>query len=499
VTAPAAGGDIATATPGTEIPPQRGGMFRALRVRNFRLYVGGQIVSLVGTWMQRVAQDWLVLELTDSGIALGITTALQFGPTLLFSLWGGVLADRYDKRRILQITQATMALIALTLGLLTLGGAVALWHVYLLAGLLGITSALDIPVRQSFMVEMVGREDLPNAVGLNAATFNSARIVGPAMAGLMINVVGIGWVFIVNAVSTGAVIIGLGLMRSAELHPTPRVARARGQLREGLRYVRGRTDLMLTMAMVFMIGTFGLNFQVTLALVARFTFGRGAGSYGLLSTALAIGSLAGALLAMRRRKRVRLRFLFAALLTFGLLEITVGLMPTYLAVALMLIPAGAVALSFSVAANSSVQLSVDPTMRGRVMALYLLCFMGGTPVGAPLIGALADAFGARVGLMSGGIACASVALVLGAVHARRRGIPMRAAVRSEVSHVVRRSTRRAPRRPPTGCVVDGVARGRTGSVPSTHGHVRACNGTRPLPAGDSRSAARGDDLADPAR
>jgi MFS family permease len=463
-------------------------MFRAMRVRNYRLYLGGQIVSLTGTWMQRVAQDWLVLELSDSGIALGITTALQFGPTLLFSLWGGVLADRYDKRRILMITQSVMALIALSLGLLDLAGVVQLWQVYLLAGCLGVTSALDVPVRQSFVVEMVGRPDLPNAVGLNAATFNSARILGPAIAGLMINAAGTGSVFLVNAGSTVAVIAGLALMRPGELHVSPKVARANGQLREGLRYVRNRTDLILTMLMVFTIGTFGLNFQVTLALVARFTFGRGAGSYGLLSTALAVGSLCGALLATRRRKRARLRFLFAALLAFGLLEITVGLMPTYLSVALVLIPAGAVALSFTVAANSSVQLSVEPTMRGRVMALYLLCFMGGTPIGAPAIGALADAFGARVGLMSGGIACVLIASTLAIVFVRRHGIGLRSqieGVRTDVSDVVRRS-----RRPTVGCPGAG------GVVPSRRGRVRARTRARPAGVGERRSAACRGDLGD---
>jgi MFS family permease len=409
-------------------------MFVSLRVHNYRLYSSGQAISLTGTWMQRVAQDWLVLELSNSGTALGVVTALQFGPTLLFSLWGGVLADRYDKRRLLMLTQSAMVLVALTLGLLDVTGVVTLAHVYLLAGLLGVASALDIPVRQAFVVEMVGQEDLPNAVGLNASIFNCARIVGPAVAGLMINAVGTGWVFLVNAGSTLAVIAGLALMRPAELRRSPPVARARGQLREGLRYVRGRPDLVLTMLLVSVVGTFGLNFQITLALVARYVFERGAGSYGLLSTALAVGSLIGALLGSRRRHRPRLRFLLAAAMLFGLLEAAVGLMPTYLAVALTLVPAGAAALSFTVAANSSVQLSVDPTMRGRVMALYLLCFMGGTPLGAPTIGALADAFGPRAGLVGGGLVSVLVAVLLAVGYARRYGIPMRAGVTDAVRH-----------------------------------------------------------------
>jgi MFS family permease len=398
-------------------------MFRSLRVRNYRLYASGQVVSLTGTWMQRVAQDWLVLTLSGSGTALGIVTALQFGPTLLFSLWGGVLADRYDKRRLLVATQGAMATVALALGLLDVTGLVALWHVYLLAALLGVASAVDVPVRQSFVVEMVGPDDLTNAVGLNSATFNSARIVGPAVAGVMINAIGTGWVFLANAGSTLAVIAGLLLMRAAELHRAPRLARAKGQLREGLRYVRGRPDLLLTLLLVFVVGTFGLNFQITLALVAKYVFGRGAGSYGLLSTALAVGSLAGALLATRRRNRPSPRFLLATAVVFGLLVVAVGAMPTYLAVAIALLPAGAAALSFTTAANTSVQLGVDSTVRGRVMALYLLCFMGGTPLGAPTIGVLADTFGPRAGLVGGGVACVLLATGLGLLFARLDRVP----------------------------------------------------------------------------
>ncbi len=398
------------------------GMFRSLRVRNYRIFASGQVVSLTGTWMQRVAQDWLVLELSNSGTALGIVTALQFGPTLLFSLWGGVLADRYDKRRILLAAQTLMATFALALGLLDVTGAVTLWHVYLLAGLLGVASAIEVPVRQSFVVEMVGPDDLPNAVGLNSATFNTARIVGPAVAGVMITAVGTGWVFLANSALTLAVITGLLVMRPGELLRSPPVARARGQLREGLRYVRERSELLLPMLLVAVVGTFGLNFQITMALMAKDEFGRGAASYGLLSTMLAVGSLAGALLSTRRTGRPRQRFLLASACGFGLVEMAVGLMPTYAAVAIALVPAGAAALTFTIAANASVQLAAEPTMRGRVMALYLLCFMGGTPLGAPTIGALADAFGPRTGLIAGGAACAVAAVGLGLLLAWRRGV-----------------------------------------------------------------------------
>jgi hypothetical protein len=311
----------------------------------------------------------------------------------------------------------------------------------------------------------------------------------------MINAVGTGWVFLVNAGSTLAVITGLALMRSAELHPAPRVARGKGQLREGLRYVRGRPDLVLTMLLVFVVGTFGLNFQITLALVARYVFGRGAGSYGLLSTALAVGSLAGALLATRRRGRPRLRFLLFTAAMFGLLEAAVGVMPTYLAVAIVLVPAGAAALSFTVAANSSVQLGVEPTMRGRVMALYLLSFMGGTPAGAPTIGALADAFGPRAGLVGGGLICVLVALLIGARYARRRGIPIRAKV---VAAVRRRPPVALPRprlpdaAPPPGAATADAATADAATAEPVPGAVAAGKVSGTATAGPVPNAATAD-------
>lgn len=398
-------------------------MFRSLRVRNYRLFASGQIVSLTGTWMQRVAQDWLVLNLShNSGTALGVVTALQFTPTLLFGLWGGVLADRYDKRTLLVFTQSTMGLLALVLGLLDATGVVALWHVFMLAALLGTSNALDVPVRQSFVVEMVGRDELTNAVSLNSATFNSARIIGPAVAGLMINWVGTAPVFFVNAASVVAVLTGLALMRPAELYRAPSLPRAKGQLREGVRYVRSRADLVVPMLLVFIVGTFGLNFQITLALMAKQVFGLGAGSYGLLSTSLAVGSLTGALLSTRRKQRPRLLFLITAACAFGVVEVLAGVMPTYPSLMLMLVPAGATALTFTIAANSTVQMGTEPTMRGRVMALYLLCFLGGTPVGAPLIGTLAEHFGARASLIVGGAVSAVAALTIGLLLAHRRGV-----------------------------------------------------------------------------
>lgn len=403
-------------------PPASGGMFRSLKVRNYRLYASGQLISLTGTWMQRVAQDWLVLELTNSGTALGIVTALQFGPSLVLGLWGGVLADRYDKRKMLLATQTGLALVALLLGLLDVGGIVQYWQVLVLATALGTISALDTPVRQSFVVEMVGKHELANAVAINSTIFNAGRVLGPALAGVMISGIGTGFVFLINAGSSVGVLIALGMMRTAELRPSPPLRRAGGQLRDGFRYVRGREDLVLTMVLVFVIGTFGLNFQITTALLAKQVFHRSASGYGLLSTALAIGACVGAVIATRRTRRPSQLFLLGMALVFAVLEIGTGVMPGFDSTALLLVPTGLVMLTFTTAANSSVQLGVEPTMRGRVMALYLVCFMGGTPFGAPIIGWVAGAFGPRWGLIGGGLICLIAALGLAAVIARRRGL-----------------------------------------------------------------------------
>jgi len=397
-------------------------MFRSLRVRNYRLYAGGQLVSLTGTWMQRVAQDWLVLELTNSGTALGIVTALQFLPSLLFGLWGGLLADRYDKRKLLLATQSGLALVALILGVLDVTGIVQYWQVLVLALALGLVSAIDSPVRQSFVVEMVGPDDLTNAVGLNSTIFNSARILGPAVAGVMITAIGTGWAFVANGISSIAVLTGLALMRPAELRPSPAIDRIRGQLRAGLHYVRQRQDLLLTMVLVFVVGTFGLNFQITTALLAKQVFHRSATGYGLLSTALAVGACVGAVLATRRRTRPSLLFLLLAAMAFGLLEILAGSMPGFGATALMLVLVGLAMLTFTTAANSSVQLGVEATMRGRVMALYLMCFLGGTPIGAPIVGWVANTVGPRWGMIGGGLVCMAMAVGMALYLVRRRSL-----------------------------------------------------------------------------
>jgi len=394
--------------------------FRSLRVRNYRLFATGQAVSLSGTWAQRVAQDWLVLEITDNDpVALGVVTALQFLPVLILGLYGGVLADRHDKRRLLVLAQGAMAVLALGLATLDLTGVVELWHVYALAVGLGVATAVDTPTRQAFVSEMVGPDDLPNAVSLNSATFNASRIVGPALAGVAIALWGTGWVFLANAVSYGAVLVGLLMMRPAELvHPTRQPAQ-KGQVREGLRYVLERRQLAVPIALVFMVGTFGLNFQLTLALVAKKVFETGATSFGLLTSAFAFGSLLGALASARRSGPPTADRMLGAALVFGLLEVVVGLAPTFPSMLLLLVPTGMAVLTFTTTTNALVQLGCDAAVRGRVMALYVLVFLGGTPVGAPLVGVVADAFGPRMPLLVGGAVCAVSAVVAGALLGRQ--------------------------------------------------------------------------------
>jgi MFS family permease len=386
-------------------------------------------VSNTGSWMQRVAQDWLVLELThNSGTALGITTGLQFLPLLLFSLWGGVIADRYSKRRILMVTQTAMGGLALILGILALTGTVRIWHVYLLAFGLGLATVVDNPTRQAFAVEMVGRDDMANAIALNSAVFNLARIAGPAVAGLVIALVGTPAAFLVNAASYGAVLISLKLMRPGELHPAQRAPRGPGQLREALSYVRERPALWLPMILIFFVSTFGMNFQVTTALMSRTVFHTGAGAFGLASAVFAFGALGGALLAARRR-RPTLRLLLATSLAFSILEVMSGFVPDYVSFLLILVPIGLTLLTFTTAANSSTQLSTAPEMRGRVMGLYMLVFLGGTPLGSPLAGWVAETYGARMTLIAGGVISVAATVVMTLLLARYRGVRVRACLR----------------------------------------------------------------------
>jgi MFS family permease len=404
-------------------------MFSSLRVRNFRLFATGQVISNSGTWMQRVAQDWLILELTHgSGTAVGIATGLQFLPLLLFSLWGGMIADRYSKRNILMITQGTMGALAVILGTLTVTGVVQPWHVYLLAFGLGLATVVDNPTRQSFAVEMVGKKDLTNAIALNSAVFNLARISGPAVAGIVISLVGTPAAFFLNAASYLAVIISLKMMRPSELVPAERVVRARGQLREGLAYVRSRPDLLMTLVLVFFVATFGMNFQVTTALMSRVVFHTGAGRFGIASAVFAFGALLGALVAARRIKQ-GMRLLVITALAFSVLEVGTAFMPNYWLFLVLLVPTGLTVISLSTAANASIQLTTPAEMRGRVMGIYMLVFLGGTPIGSPLTGWVAQEFGTRMALASGGIISVAATVVVGLLIARRRGVPVRTYLR----------------------------------------------------------------------
>jgi MFS family permease len=378
--------------------------------------------------MQRVAQDWLVLNLThNSGTALGITTGLQFAPMLL-SLWGGGLADRYSKRGILMVTQALMGGLALILGVLALTGTVQIWHVYLLAFAVGMVTMVDNPTRQAFAVEMVGKKGMANAIALNSAVFNLARIAGPAIAGLVIAAVGTPAAFMVNAASYAAVLISLKLMRPGELHRVPRAPRAAGQLREALSYVRARPNLWMTLILIFFVSTFGMNFQVTTALMSRGVFHTGAGSFGIASAIFAFGALGGALIAARRGTPT-LRLLVATSLAFSVFELLSGVMPDFLSFVIMLIPTGLALLTLTTAANSTMQLGTTAVMRGRVMGLYMLVFMGGTPLGSPLAGWIAAAYGPRASIVFGGAVALIATVVVGLVLAHRSGIRARSYLR----------------------------------------------------------------------
>ncbi len=385
--------------------------FSSLKYFNYRLWFVGGLVANVGTWMQRVAQDWLVLTVlsNDSGVAVGITTALQFAPVLALSAYAGVLADRLPRRALLIATQASQGVLALGLGALVLLGHAQLWHVYVFALLLGCVSAIDGPVRMTFVADMVPAEKLSNAVGLNSASFNAARLIGPGLAGVLIAWIGTGWVFALNGVSFLATILALTQMRASELNAAPRTTGSRrGQLRAGVAYVRGRSDIVVIMVVVGVVSTFGLNFQLTSALMARTVFEKGAGEYGILGSVLAIGSLSGALLAARR-ERPRVRLVIGSAFGFGISTGLLALMPTYTMFMIACIPVGFASLTMLTAANSALQVGTEPSMRGRVMSLYMVVFLGATPIGSPFVGWVAETFGARWSIGVGSISALVVA------------------------------------------------------------------------------------------
>ena len=386
-------------------------MFRSLSGFNYRLWFAGALVSNIGTWMQRTAQDWIVLtELTDNdAVAVGITMSLQLGPQLLLVPWSGLIADRFDRRKLLIATQSVMAALGAGLGLIVVLGVAELWHVYAFALALGVASAIDAPARQAFVSELVSEKNLPNAVSLNSASFNGARLIGPAVAGILTAAVGAGWVFLLNGVTFAAVLISLIKLRKDELRVAPRAPRGPGQLKAGIDYVRHRSDIVVILVIIFIIGTFGMNFPIYAATMASVEFHHGAGEFGLLSSMIAIGSTAGALLAARR-ERPRMRVLFVSAAAFGATALLSALMPTYWMFGIALVLVGFTAITLMTTANGIVQTTTAPVMRGRVMALYMAVFMGGTPLGAPIIGFVANEFGPRwalgVGAASGFIACA---------------------------------------------------------------------------------------------
>jgi MFS family permease len=405
------------------------GTFRSLESFNYRIWAAGALVSNVGSWMQRTAQDWIVLtELTHrNATAVGIVMGLQFGPQVLLLPLTGFAADHLDRRKILLCTQAAMGLLALGLGLLVVTGVVQLWHVYIFAFLLGCAAAFDSPARQTFVAELVEERHLPNAVALNSTSFNAARMIGPAIAGVLIAGVGSGWVFLINAVSFIAVLCSLVLLHPDKLQPNNRAVRTRGSFVEGFRYVSRRPDLKTILFMLFLVGTFGLNFPIFISTMSVTVFHAGASQYGLLTSMMAAGSVAGALMAATRRKP-GIPVLLAGAAIFGVGCAVAAVMPSYLLFGIVLFVVGMAAQTFTTSTNSLVQTSTEPGMRGRVIAILLAIALGGTPVGAPIVGWIADTFGPRWALGVGaasGLLAAAVAIVYLArlsglgIHAKR--------------------------------------------------------------------------------
>ncbi|MDR0284987.1 MAG: MFS transporter, partial [Propionibacteriaceae bacterium] len=380
-------------------------------IRNYRLWFFGALVSNLGTWIQRIAQDWLVLrELTsNSGLAAGIVTALQFAPVLFLSAWAGVLADRLPRRRLLLCTQAGQAVLAFSLGVLVLTGHVTLWFVYVFAFLLGCVTAIDAPVRQTFVAEMVPLESLPNAIGLNSASFNSSRLIGPALAGFLIQAFGTGWAFVINGVTFAATIAGLLAMRHSELHVVAHAAKEKRQIRAAVAYIRHHPEIWLILIVIGVVSCLGFNGQLTTSMMATQVFDRPAGQFGLLSSMFGVGALIGALLAARRT-HPRLRLIIGATLGFAVASAVSAVMPTYLTFGLAGIFVGLCTLTLMTAANSTIQITTEPAMRGRVVALYMLVFQGATPIGSPVIGWLSEAVGTRWAIGVGAIAALGAAI-----------------------------------------------------------------------------------------
>lgn len=386
--------------------------FQSFEEHNYRLWFTGSLFASSGQWMQRVAQDWLVLTVLTrgGGLEMGVVTALQFLPILLFSPWAGLAADRFERRRLLQITQSLMMIFGFSLGFLILTGRIELWMVYILAFAGGTVLAFENPVRQSFVSELVAPRMLPNAVALNSTAFNSARLIGPALSGLIIDMVGMGWVFVVNGALLTVPIVTLALLRTEDLNILPKVPRQKGQLREGFQYIMGRRDIVLILFLMGVVSCFGLNFQITSALMATQIFDIPAGGYGLMSSFLAIGAICGSLM-VARSNNPRLQLIIAAALFFGVALGLLALSPTYWWFLLIAIPTGALSMTLISSANAAVQISTAPQFRGRVMAIYSMIFLGTTPIGAPIVGWIGEQYGARWSMGIGAIITIVAALI----------------------------------------------------------------------------------------
>jgi MFS family permease len=398
--------------------------FRSMSVRNYRLYFAGQLISTTGTWMQSIAQAWLVLQITGSGVALGVTVALQFTPVLLVGAWGGLVADRVDKRRLLVGTQAAAGVLALVLGAVTALGVVQLWMIFVLALGLGAVNAVDNPARRAFVVEMVGTEHVSNAVSLSSAMFMAARVIGPAIAGLVIAGLGVSWCFFANGVSYSAAVLAFMAMREKEFFAVEPVPKRKGQLREGLRYAWSTPALRLVLVLTAVIGTLAFNFQVVLPLLAKETFSGGAETLGVLYAFMSIGSVIGGLVSAHEAQATR-RFVLGAALAFGGALVVAAFAPTLSLELLVLVPVGAAGIAFTAMSNGVLQTECAPEMRGRVAALFTVAFLGSTPIGGPIIGWVSQQLGPRAGLWVGGVATLAVTVTAIAGIRRHREVPRR--------------------------------------------------------------------------
>ncbi|WJX99808.1 MFS transporter [Curtobacterium sp. 458] len=413
-----------------ERPPWRHTLI-ALSVPNFRIFTATNLVAMTAGWMQRIAQDWLVLQLTGSVAQVGITVACQFAPMLFFGLFGGVIVDRFSKRALMMLTQGAFAVLSLVLAVLTLTGVVQAWHIWVIAFVVGMVTVIDNPARQVFVTEIVGHQHLRNAISVNSSVFQLGGMIGPALSGALLVAVGAGWSFGVNAVACAAVVVTLGFLRVSELHRTPPAPRTKGQLVEGLRYAMGKPTILVPVVLMAFFSVFALTMPVLLSAFASEVYDVGAGGYGVFNSAVAIGALAGALLSTRRAV-VRLRTIVGGVFWTGVLLVVTGAVPVIAPFTVALVAVGMSQLLFMTASNSLVQLSSNVAIRGRVMSLYVLVLLGGQAIGGPIMGQVVDHFGAHVGMVVAGGVPAVAAAVVGLVLARRGGLHLAVRMRHHV-------------------------------------------------------------------